>query len=38
MMVRPATPHDADAFLALVDGLADYEHLPRPDAEQPGRQ
>jgi GNAT superfamily N-acetyltransferase len=31
--VRPATVADAPAFLALVDGLADYERLPRPDAE-----
>jgi GNAT superfamily N-acetyltransferase len=33
MIVRPATPDDADAFLALVDGLADYERLARPDAD-----
>ncbi len=31
--VRSATASDASAFLALVDGLADYERLPRPDAE-----
>jgi GNAT superfamily N-acetyltransferase len=30
--IRPATPDDADAFLSLVDALADYEELPRPDA------
>jgi GNAT superfamily N-acetyltransferase len=31
--VRPATAADAPVFLALVDGLADYERLARPDAE-----
>jgi GNAT superfamily N-acetyltransferase len=31
--VRPARAVDQSAFLALVDGLADYERLPRPDAE-----
>jgi GNAT superfamily N-acetyltransferase len=31
--VRPATPADADVVLALVDALADYEKLQRPDAE-----
>ena len=31
--VRPARSADLSAFLALVDGLADYERLPRPDAE-----
>jgi len=31
--IRAATPADAAAFLALVDGLADYERLPRPDGE-----
>ena len=35
--VRPAGPADLPAFLALVDGLADYERLPRPDAEARGR-
>ena len=29
--IRPAALADADAFLALVDALADYEKLPRPD-------
>jgi GNAT superfamily N-acetyltransferase len=31
--VRPATAADAPVFLALVDRLADYERLARPDAE-----
>lgn len=31
--VRPATPEDAETILALVDALADYEKLKRPDAE-----
>lgn len=31
--VRPATPADAETVLALVDALADYEKLQRPDAE-----
>lgn len=30
--VRPATAADVDQFLALVDALADYEKLARPDA------
>ncbi len=30
--IRPATSADGPAFLALVDALADYEKLPRPDA------
>jgi len=30
--VRAAGPADADTLLALVDALADYEKLPRPDA------
>ena len=29
--LRPATPADSPAFLALVDALADYEKLPRPN-------
>ncbi|HUS05928.1 MAG TPA: GNAT family N-acetyltransferase [Bryobacteraceae bacterium] len=32
-LVRKATPADAEAILQLVDALADYEQLPRPDAE-----
>jgi GNAT superfamily N-acetyltransferase len=31
-LIRKATREDADAILGLVDALADYEHLPRPDA------
>ena len=31
LTVRLAGPDDADAFLALIDALADYEQLPRPD-------
>jgi GNAT superfamily N-acetyltransferase len=36
MPIRPAVPADADAFLELVDALADYEKLarPSPDARQ----
>ncbi|HLH21965.1 MAG TPA: GNAT family N-acetyltransferase [Chloroflexota bacterium] len=30
--VRPLAPGDLPALLALIDALADYEHLPRPDA------
>jgi GNAT superfamily N-acetyltransferase len=30
--VRPLAPADLPHLLALVDGLADYERLPRPDA------
>lgn len=30
--IRPASAGDGEAFLALVDALADYEKLPRPDA------
>jgi GNAT superfamily N-acetyltransferase len=37
MTIRPATPADADAFLALVDALADYEKLARPSPEARGR-
>jgi GNAT superfamily N-acetyltransferase len=33
MPIRPATDADADAFLALVDALADYEKLARPSPE-----
>ena len=31
--IRPATPADGDAFLALVDALADYERLDPPDSD-----
>lgn len=31
--IRPATPGDANTFLALVDALADYEKLDRPSPE-----
>ena len=31
--VRPAAPSDLEAFLALVDSLADYEKLARPTPE-----
>jgi GNAT superfamily N-acetyltransferase len=30
--IRPATPTDGEVWLSLIDALADYEHLPRPDA------
>jgi GNAT superfamily N-acetyltransferase len=35
-VVRPATASDAEAFLSLVDALADYEKLerPAPDARE----
>ena len=33
VQVRPATAADAPVFLALVDGLAGYEWLARPDTE-----
>jgi GNAT superfamily N-acetyltransferase len=32
VVVRALRPDDAPRFLELVDGLADYERLPRPDA------
>lgn len=32
-LVRPAAPADAERILTLVDALADYEKLARPDAE-----
>jgi GNAT superfamily N-acetyltransferase len=35
--VRRARPDDAETILRLVDALADYEHLTRPDAEGKGR-
>lgn len=37
VIVRPLAPADVPAFLDLVDALADYEHLPRPDAGARGR-
>jgi GNAT superfamily N-acetyltransferase len=30
-LIREATARDAGTLLALIDALADYEHLPRPD-------
>jgi GNAT superfamily N-acetyltransferase len=30
--VRPLATRDIPTLLALIDALADYEHLPRPDA------
>jgi GNAT superfamily N-acetyltransferase len=35
--VRAAGPDDAGTVLALIDALADYEKLPRPDAEARAR-
>jgi GNAT superfamily N-acetyltransferase len=35
--VRPVAAADAPALLALIDGLADYEDLPRPDAQARAR-
>ena len=35
--VRPARPSDAEDFLALVDALADYEKLARPEADAKAR-
>lgn len=32
IQIRPATASDADAWLSLIDALADYEKLERPDA------
>lgn len=37
MIIRKATLTDADAMLALVDALADYEKLPRPDSDARAR-
>jgi GNAT superfamily N-acetyltransferase len=31
-VIREATAGDAKVLLGLIDALADYEHLPRPDA------
>jgi GNAT superfamily N-acetyltransferase len=33
VVIRPATPADADTWLDLVDALADYEKLARPTPE-----
>lgn len=33
VVIRPLTHADIEAFLGLVDALADYERLPRPDPE-----
>jgi GNAT superfamily N-acetyltransferase len=33
IVVRQASLEDADAFLSLVNGLAEYEKLPPPDAQ-----
>jgi len=33
VQVRPATPSDAETWLSLIDALADYEKLARPDAQ-----
>jgi GNAT superfamily N-acetyltransferase len=35
--VRPARPSDAERVLELVDALADYEKLPRPDTDARAR-
>jgi GNAT superfamily N-acetyltransferase len=32
IQIRPATASDADVWLSLIDALADYEKLERPDA------
>lgn len=32
ILVRAAEPADGDTLLTLIDALADYESLPRPDA------
>jgi len=32
IQIRPATASDAEAWLSLIDALADYEKLERPDA------
>ena len=36
-LVRRARPEDATAILRLVDALADYEHLDRPDEQARAR-
>jgi GNAT superfamily N-acetyltransferase len=33
VLVRPLQPGDVGRLLELIDGLADYEKLPRPDPE-----
>jgi len=35
--IRPARESDADAVVSLVRGLADFEHLPGPDADGAAR-
>ena len=37
IVIRPARPDDAGAYLQLVDALARYEKLPPPDAEAKAR-
>jgi GNAT superfamily N-acetyltransferase len=36
-LIREATAEDAETLLGLIDALADYEHLSRPDDEARGR-
>jgi GNAT superfamily N-acetyltransferase len=33
VVVRPLAPEDVPVFLELIDALADYEELPRPEAD-----
>ena len=37
LAVRPVGPDDIDAFIRLVEALADYEHLNPPDADARAR-
>src|SRR5207248_2724230 len=37
VQVRELIAADVDAFLALIDALAEYEHLPPPDASAHAR-
>lgn len=37
VVIRPLTDDDIPAFLDLIGALADYEHLPRPDADARSR-
>jgi GNAT superfamily N-acetyltransferase len=37
LTIRPLGPDDVPRLLELIDGLADYERLPRPDAEARAR-